>query len=126
MTDNNFSVALFKLNLWQIIIALAKSLMHEVKISKEAEELTLELIEKLAIESLRAEITLFEAAKAHTIADGRKETTPEDIKLVAPMALRLRRSSFIRDYLNNQSLEEEELSNLMSMLLSPMDQEETG
>jgi magnesium chelatase subunit I len=104
-------------------LALAKEAMHEVSLSPEAEQLALELIERLGIESLRAEITLFEAAKAYSIADGRKETTLDDIEVVAPMALRLRRSSFIRDYLNNQSLEEEELNKLM-IELKDSDQEE--
>jgi magnesium chelatase subunit I len=107
-------------------LATAKGSMRDVSITHDAEKLGLELIEKLGIESLRAEITLFEAAKAHTIADGRKETTPDDIQIVAPMALRLRRSSFIKDYLNNQSLEEEEISNSMGELTSPDATEKSG
>jgi magnesium chelatase subunit I len=97
-------------------LAIAKETMREVTISPESERLGLELIEQLGIESLRAEITLFESAKAYTIADGRKTATPEDIQIIAPMALRLRRSSFIKDYLNSQSLEQEELSGIMAEL----------
>jgi magnesium chelatase subunit I len=86
----------------------------EVALSPQAEELGLELIQRMGIESLRAEITLFEAARAHSVADGRKEATIKDVQAVAPMALRLRRSSFIKDYLSSQSQEEQELEDLLS------------
>jgi magnesium chelatase subunit I len=88
----------------------------EVTLSAEAEELGLELIQRMGIESLRAEITLFEAARAHCIADGRMEATMQDIHAVASMALRLRRSSFIKDYLSTQSQEEQELTDLLEEL----------
>jgi magnesium chelatase subunit I len=88
----------------------------EVTLSAEAEELGLELIQRMGIESLRAEITLFEAARAYSIADGRMEATTQDVHAVAPMALRLRRSSFIKDYLSSQSQEEQELTDLLGEL----------
>jgi magnesium chelatase subunit I len=97
----------------------AHNCIGEINLTSEAEELGLELIQRMGIESLRAEITLFEAARAHTVADGRKETTTEDIHIVAPMALRLRRSSFIKDYLTTQSQEEEELKALIDELKEP-------
>jgi magnesium chelatase subunit I len=87
--------------------------IQEVTLSAEAEELGLELIQRMGIESLRAEITLFEAARAHSIADGRMEATTQDVQAVASMALRLRRSSFIKDYLSSQSQEEQELTDLL-------------
>jgi magnesium chelatase subunit I len=90
--------------------------IKEVALSTEAEELGLELIQRMGIESLRAEITLFEAARAYSIADGRMEATMQDVHAVAPMALRLRRSSFIKDYLSTQSQEEQELTDLLSEL----------
>jgi magnesium chelatase subunit I len=90
-----------------------------ITLTPEAEELGLGLIQRMGIESLRAEITLFEAARAYAVADGRKETTIEDIHIVAPMALRLRRSSFIKDYLTTQSQEEEELKGLIAELKQP-------
>jgi hypothetical protein len=39
--------------------------------------------------------------------------TPEDLKAVAAMALRLRRSQFMSEYLRNQRGEEKELSSLL-------------
>ena len=92
-----------------------KSIVN-VTLSQEAESLGLELIQRMGIESLRAEISLFEAARAYSIADGRMEATKQDVQTVAPMALRLRRSSFIKDYLSTQSQEEQELKDLMDEL----------
>lgn len=88
----------------------------DVTLSPDAEALGLELIQRMGIESLRAEITLFEAARAYCIADGRMEATVQDVQIVASMALRLRRSSFIKDYLSTQSQEEQELTDLLGEL----------
>lgn len=92
---------------------LSRKAANQVHITSDAEQFGLDLIQGMGIESLRAEITLFEAARAHAAADGRQETTVEDIRITAPMALRLRRSTFIRDYLTSQSQEEEEIRNLI-------------
>jgi predicted flap endonuclease-1-like 5' DNA nuclease len=70
---------------------------------------TLAFIDRLRIDSLRAEITLFEAARAFAAADGRSETCPQDLVEVAPLALRLRRSSFMNEYFASQQAEETEL-----------------
>jgi len=74
------------------------------------------LVQKMGIDSLRAEITWFEAARAYASADGRQAVTPEDLKAVAPMALRLRRSRFMTDYFGSQKGEEEELDGLLAGL----------
>lgn len=79
--------------------------IHEIDLPVQVANSGLELIEKLEIESLRAEITLFEAARAHAVADGRKEVALGDIRAVAPMALRLRQSPFIDEYIADQSSE---------------------
>ncbi|MCK5646574.1 MAG: ATP-binding protein [Anaerolineales bacterium] len=92
----------------------ARAALFEVKLEDEAINFGSSLIEEMGIESLRAEITLFEAARAHAIADGRVEANLDDIRITAKMALRLRRSSFIKDYLTSQSQEEEDLSKIMS------------
>jgi magnesium chelatase subunit I len=72
------------------------------------------LVQKLKIDSLRAEITWFEAARAYVAADGRNEVTWDDMKTVASMALRLRRSDFMTDYFRGQSGEEKELGGLLN------------
>jgi Mg-chelatase subunit ChlI len=79
------------------------------KIAKPA----IKLIHKLGIDSLRAEIAWFEAARAYTAADGRLKVTSEDLRAVAPMTLRLRRSAFMAEYFNNQEGEELELNTLL-------------
>jgi magnesium chelatase subunit I len=73
----------------------------------------LELIRKLRIDSLRAEITFFEAMRAFAALDNRKAATLEDLQIIAPMALRMRRSEFIDKYLNDQSIEEREINNVV-------------
>jgi magnesium chelatase subunit I len=68
----------------------------------------------MGIDSLRAEITWFESARAYAAADGRTEVTLEDLRMVAPMALRLRRSPFMTEYLKGQLNEEKELNSLLT------------
>ena len=82
------------------------------KISRRAINLT----HKLGIDSLRAEITWFEAARAYTAADGRDRVTLGDLQAVAPMALRLRRSQFMQEYFSSQAGEEEEMHRLLQRL----------
>ncbi len=82
------------------------------KVAKHA----IQLVQKMGIDSLRAEITWFEAARAYAAADGRNRVMPEDLAEVAPMALRLRRSQFMTEYFSNQKGEEEEMMGLLSDL----------
>jgi len=74
------------------------------------------VVKKMGIDSLRAEITWFEAARAHAAADGREEVTETDLSTVAPMALRLRRSKFMLDYFTLQKDEEDEMKDLLSKI----------
>ncbi len=74
------------------------------------------LIQKMGIDSLRAEITWFEAARAYAAADGRDEVSAEDLHIVAPMSLRLRRSAFMNAYFDGQKGEEDELTVLLDGL----------
>jgi len=101
-------------------IQLARDLLPQVVLPDEVARKGLSLIKQLKIDSLRAEITLFQGSRAYAIADGRLEVTPDDLHAVAAMALRLRRSSFISDYLNQQETEETEL-NAALMEVFPQD-----
>ena len=104
-------------------IQLARQLMPEVILPDEVAKLGLNLIAGLHIESLRAEITLFEAARAHAAADGRDVVSAQDLRAVAPMALRLRRSAFMHEYIARQGEEEAELSGAIEQaILSGGDQ----
>ncbi len=90
----------------------ARRLLPDVRLSTQAEAFGLRMIQELGIDSLRAEITLFEAAHAHAVADGRPIATPDDVGTVAPLALRLRRSEFMDQYLRTQQVEERQLLTL--------------
>ena len=94
----------------QAEIENARSALPEVVLTDEVAQQGLDIIKQIRLDSLRAEITLFEAARAHAAADQRTQVTPADLKSVAPMALRLRRSSFIVDYFAQQEDEEQELA----------------
>lgn len=98
----------------QAEVQLARELLPVVKIPESISNQGLELIRSLKIDSLRAEITLFEAIRALAALDNRKEAVPEDLKTIAPMALRMRRSEFIQKYLTDQSVEEKEINQAIS------------
>src|SRR5215208_3987794 len=91
----------------------ARDRVRKVVIPDRIANPAIELVQRMGIDSLRAEITWFESARAYAAADGRSEVTMDDLKAVAPMALRLRRSQFMSEYLNNQRSEETELSSLL-------------
>jgi len=95
-------------------ISEARRQLPQVSLTDEAEKLGLSLIKELAIDSLRAEITLFESARAHAIADGRTEAGQDDVRAVAPMSLRIRRSAFMNDFFAQLKDEEEQLRDLLA------------
>ena len=94
-------------------IQSAQKRLNDVTLSDKIAKLAIKMIQKLGIDSLRAEITWFEAARAYSAADGRVDISTADLKAVAPMALRLRRSRFMQEYFKGQEVEEEELKNLL-------------
>jgi magnesium chelatase subunit I len=87
----------------------ARDLLPQVHLPESVARMGLNLIEQLKIDSLRAEITLFESARAYTAFDHRKEVEVDDIRSVALMALRMRRSKFIEEFSSHQKDEEDEL-----------------
>jgi magnesium chelatase subunit I len=97
-------------------IQSARAMLTKVTLPDKVARPAIKLVQQLGIDSLRAEITWFEATRAYTAADGRDKVTPEDLQAVAPMALRLRRSQFMAEYFNNQAGEEEELHGLLDGL----------
>jgi magnesium chelatase subunit I len=94
-------------------IRMAREQVRKVVLPDAVANPAIELVQRMGIDSLRAEITWFESARAYAAADGRTEVTTEDLKAVAPMALRLRRSQFMNEYLRGQLGEEKELSTLL-------------
>lgn len=106
-------------------IQAARRLLPEVELPDELAEASIDLIRKYQIDSLRAEITLLEAARAYAAADSRKRVELEDIRTVAPMALRLRRSSFMVRYFEERSQEDAELDRVIGTFGSPETQSKT-
>ncbi|MGD0752781.1 MAG: ATP-binding protein [Anaerolineales bacterium] len=97
-------------------IQMAREILPKVSLPDRVARPAIKLVQKLGIDSLRAEITWFEAARAYAAADGRNKVTPEDLQAVAPMALRLRRSQFMAEYFSSQAGEEEEMQGLLDAL----------
>lgn len=97
-------------------ILIARDILKETKLTEEATEIGLELVLKLDIDSARAEYTMFEAARAHAAADGRTEATLADIRSVAPMALRQRRSEFMVNFFEDQQMEDTQIQNSIDEL----------
>ncbi len=88
-------------------ILLARELLKETTLADEAIDLGLELVQRLEIDSHRAEFTMFEAARAYAASDGRDVATVNDVRAVAPMALRQRRSPFMVNFFESQHEEDD-------------------
>jgi len=102
-------------------IQASREKIQDIELPEDIAQTGLELIENLEVDSLRAEITLFEAARAHAAADARDIVTRDDLREIAPMALRLRRSSFIDQYIADQSTEAEVLDKAINELIPKKD-----
>lgn len=99
-------------------IAAARTLLKDSLIPDIVVDQGLRLIEKLNIDSHRAEYTMFEAARAHAVLDGRPEVTVEDLRAVAPLALRQRRSEFMSNFFDTQAQEDQEIEHNLSEICS--------
>ena len=100
-------------------IRIARERVRKVAIPDRVANPAIELVQRMGIDSLRAEITWFELARAYAAADGREEVEISDLAEVAPMALRLRRSHFMNEYFKGQIGEEKELSTLLNSFRKP-------
>jgi magnesium chelatase subunit I len=87
----------------------ARRLLPQVQLGEEVARQGLALVDRLKIDSLRAEITLFEAARAYAAADARTQVELQDLRRMALMALRLRRSDFMTQYLQQIHNEDTEI-----------------
>ncbi len=97
-------------------IQSARDMLSRVEIPPAVTQAGTSITRGMRIDSLRAEITLFEAARACAAADARAQVTLDDLRLVAPMALRLRRSDFMVEYFERQHQEDEELNKLIQKM----------
>jgi len=98
-------------------IQIARDLLPKIVVPDHVAYQGLALINGLQIDSSRAEITLFEAARAYTAADGRTEVSVDDLRSVAPMVLRQRRSSFMTKFFANHATNEAELNTTIERFL---------
>jgi magnesium chelatase subunit I len=104
-------------------IQAARDRLPQITLSDSVASLGLALVHQFKIDSLRAEITMFEAARAYAAIDGRDEVLPTDLRQVAPMALRLRRSAYMAEYFSQQGVEETELTTVMDQFLGKTPEE---
>jgi magnesium chelatase subunit I len=98
-------------------IARAKELLPEVTIAPKTAESAMKLINSLQIQSHRAEIVLLEAARARAASDGRKDVEYEDIAVVAPLALRQRRSDFMERFVKDSRKEDDRIASGVKKVL---------
>jgi magnesium chelatase subunit I len=99
-------------------ILLARELLKETTLAPEALDAGLMLIQALDIDSHRAEFTMFEAARAYAASDGRDVATVADVRAVAPMALRMRRSPFMVSFFESQASEDNDIHTRLDSLVS--------
>jgi magnesium chelatase subunit I len=99
-------------------IQTARDTLVKVELPEEVAQLGLAVVQNLQIDSLRAEITLFEAARAYAAADGRTQVQASDLSTVAPLALRARRSSFMLEFFKGQQAEESEIEGALNQILN--------
>jgi len=97
-------------------IASAKVLLPNVQLPDKVAHSGIRLVQALKIDTLRAEITWFEAARAFAAADGRTQVTLEDLHELAPMALRMRRSEFMPKFIEALTIEDEGIRQRFSSL----------
>lgn len=97
-------------------IETARAQLPGVEIGDAARQLGLRMVQALEIASTRAEITLFEAARAHAAADERDIVTPEDVQAVSLLALRQRHSHYLEQFFGEQAEEEAQVKALWASL----------
>lgn len=97
--------------------------LPRVRIGEAAKRLGLQLVQASEVESNRAEMTLFEAARAHAAADERLEVLPQDITAVALLALRQRNSAELLQFFREQQAEDTRLEQVMAKLMSAVNEE---
>lgn len=99
------------------LVSAARMLLKETRLTDEALEIGMQMVQRLDIDSHRTEFTMFEAARAHAAADGRDVADVMDIRAVAPLALRQRRSQFMVDFFHRQAEEDTQIRALLDELV---------
>jgi magnesium chelatase subunit I len=94
-------------------VAEARKRLPKVVFGSGVTQAGLRWIEQLKIDSHRAEMTLFEAARALAAADNRLEVSLDDLRTVAPLALRQRQTDFATKYFAAQQEEDETINKVV-------------
>ncbi len=92
----------------------ARLLLPRVAVGEAARALGVKLIQSLQIDSSRAEITLFEAARAYAAADAREEVQAADVQAVARLALRQRQSPALQQFFSEQDQEDAQMTAVLA------------
>jgi Mg-chelatase subunit ChlI len=98
-------------------IIRAREILKKVEIPGEVAKQGIALVQSLQVDSLRAEITLFEAARACAAADGRVQVNPNDLRTVSAMCLRLRHSHFMDQYLTHIDSDEDQFNSYLNKIV---------
>ena len=94
----------------------ARELLPRVRIAPQASQLALDTIMRLQIASSRAEIFTLEAARAYAAADGRTLAIEKDVRAVALMTLRHRRSDFAVSYFKKSRDQDDQIQETLDEL----------
>ncbi len=94
-------------------IAIARDLLKSTTLSDEIIQKGIDIVRALNIDSHRAEYAMFEAARAHCAADMRTEVTLDDLRAVAPLTLRQRKSEFMEAFVEGQRLEDRQIEQVL-------------
>ncbi len=95
-------------------VAEARKRLPKVAFAPGVEQEAIGWIEALKIDSHRAEMTLFEAGRALAAADGRLEVALDDLRTVAPMALRQRQTETAAEYFDMQTKEDDTIKRVIN------------
>ncbi len=98
-------------------IILARENLKKTELPDETIRVGVELVNQLDIDSHRAEFTMFEAARAHAAADNRTEVSIDDLMIVAPLALRQRRSDFMVNFFHRQNDEDDQIYQTLESII---------
>lgn len=100
-------------------LAAARAILPHVSVPATLEEQALNLVQALNIPSHRAEIALLEGARARAAADFRNNVHSEDLRRVAPLALRQRQSPHIVQYAQRLATEQAAINAALEQIISP-------
>ena len=98
-------------------IILARENLKKTELPDETIRIGVDLVNQLDIDSHRAEFTMFEAARAHAAADDRTEVSMDDLAVVAPLALRQRKSEFMVNFFHRQLDEDQQIREVLDTII---------